>query len=160
LSKDIPQTSAVRWLLARKIKLVPHDYSFKEHGGTGHAARCLEVEEHAVIKTLVMTSEEGNPFLVLMHGDSEVSTKQLARALGKKKVTPCDVPTAERVTGYQVGGISPFGIRRELPVYVQATILGLPRIYINGGKRGFLVEIDPAVLGSHLAVTLVQAALS
>jgi Cys-tRNA(Pro) deacylase len=117
------------------------------------------VDEHAVIKTLVMEPDGGRPFLILMHGDREVSTKNLARALSAKAVTPCATDKAERVTGYQVGGISPFGTRQPLPVYVQASILALPRIYINGGKRGFLVEMTVADLRRILPVLEVDVAV-
>jgi Cys-tRNA(Pro) deacylase len=143
---DYPMTRGVRVLRSKKIPFEPCLYDYETHGGTDHAAESLGVDEHAVVKTLVMAPDAGKPFLVLMHGDREVSTKNLARALDVKSVSPCDVETAERVTGYQVGGISPFGTRRPLRVYVQASIMALDRIYINGGKRGFLAEIDPAAL--------------
>jgi Cys-tRNA(Pro) deacylase len=128
--------------------------------GTEHAAACLKVDEHRIVKTLVMESESGKPFLVLMHGDREVSTKNLARALGVKTVSPCQIDKAERVTGYQVGGISPFGTRQPLPVYVERTILELDTLYINGGKRGFLVEIAPAGLRTALPVREVEVAIT
>ncbi len=152
-------TRGVRVLQSKKIPFVPHEYPFEVHGGTRHAAACLEVDEHAVIKTLVMEPDVGKPFLVLMHGDREVSTKSLARALGTKSVAPCAVEKAERVTGYRVGGISPFGTRQPLPVYVEAGVLGLPRIYINGGKRGFLVEIDPTDLRRAFPIREIEAAI-
>lgn len=154
-----PMTSGARALQAQKIAFVAHLYPYVEHGGTKHAASCLGVDEHAVIKTLVMEAEGAKAFLVLMHGDREVSTKNLARALGMKTVVPCEAEKAERVTGYQVGGISPFGTRQALTVYVQASIMALPRIFINGGKRGFLVEIAPADLGKALAVKEVDVAI-
>jgi Cys-tRNA(Pro) deacylase len=122
------------------------------------SARELGVDEHVVIKTLVMQDERNQPLLVLMHGDREVSTKNLARQIGAKTVEPCDVAVAGRHTGYQVGGTSPFGTRKELPVYVEASILDLPRIYINGGKRGFLVALAPADLVRVLSPTTVEAA--
>jgi Cys-tRNA(Pro) deacylase len=134
-------------------------YRYEEHGGTRHAAEMLQVPEHAVIKTLVMETDSYDPFLVLMHGDCEVSTKQLARFLGVKRVSPCDAASAHKYTGYQVGGTSPFGTRKQLPVYVESTILALDKIYINGGKRGFLVEIDPQDLQKALPVKNVEAAI-
>ncbi|HOU12901.1 MAG TPA: aminoacyl-tRNA deacylase [Anaerolineae bacterium] len=156
---DYPMTRGVRHLQDKKVTFTPHLYPFEEHGGTGHAAACLHVDEHAIVKTLVMEKDDGKPLLVLMHGDREVSTKNLARALGVKSVAPCEVDKAERVTGYQVGGISPFGVRQPLPVYVQQTILDLPRLYINGGKRGFLVEITPEALQKALFVHPVDVAI-
>jgi len=157
--KDFPTTQAVRFLESRTIPFNPHLYSYEEHGGTTHAAECLHVSEHAVVKTLVMETDQHRPLLVLMHGDREVSTKQLARILEMKRVTPSDVAAAEKYTGYQVGGISPFGTRVPLPVFVEKTIFNLSRVYINGGKRGFLVEIDPLVLRTALDVTEVEVAL-
>jgi Cys-tRNA(Pro) deacylase len=145
-STDHPVTTAVRALKAAGIPFVPHLYKYEEHGGTAHAARSLGVDEHAVVKTLVMEADAKKPLLVLMHGDREVSTRQLARTLGLKRVVPCDPQTAHRHTGYMVGGISPFGTRVLLPIAVEVSILSLDRIYINGGKRGFLVEIDPSCL--------------
>jgi len=156
---DYPMTRGVRHLLDKKVAFTLHLYPYEEHGGTGYAADCLNVDEHAVVKTLVMEKDDGKPCLVLMHGDREVSTKNLARALGVKAVSPCDVDKAERVTGYQVGGISPFGTRQPLPVYIQKTILDLPRFYINGGKRGFLVEITPEALQKALPVHPVDVAI-
>jgi Cys-tRNA(Pro) deacylase len=158
--KDFPTTQAVRFLESRQIPFNPHLYPYEEHGGTTHAAECLHVPEHAVVKTLVMETDQRRPLLVLMHGDLEVSTKQLARILGMKRVTPCDMPAAEKHTGYQVGGISPFGTRILLPVYVEKTIFELSRIYINGGKRGFLVEIDPLVLRTALDVIEVEVKMA
>ncbi len=144
--EDIPVTAAVRFLRDHNIPFVPHRYSYEERGGTRRAAEQLNLDEHAVIKTLVMEEDPRHPLLVLMHGDCEVSTKQLARALGVKQITPSSPATAQRHTGFIVGGISPFGTKAELPVCVEATIFDLPRIYINGGKRGFLVELDPSSL--------------
>jgi Cys-tRNA(Pro) deacylase len=157
---DFPTTQAVRFLQSRKIPFNPHLYPYEEHGGTTHAAGCLHVPEHAVVKTLVMETDQRRPLLVLMHGDWEVSTKQLARILGMKRVTPCDMQSAEKHTGYQVGGISPFGTRILLPVYAEKTIFELSRIYINGGKRGFLVEIDPLVLRTALDVIEVEVKMA
>lgn len=156
---DIPMTRGVRLLLSKKVAFEPHLYLYETHGGTEHAAACLNVDEHRVIKTLVLEPEGGKPILVLMHGDREVSLKTLARALGVKSVAPCDEEKAERVTGYQVGGISPFGTRQPLPVYVERTILALDRFYINGGKRGFLVEIAPADLRKALTVREVEVGI-
>ena len=140
---DYPVTPAVRLLRERKVSFVPRLYDYEERGGTRRSAEELGVDEHAVVKTLVMETEARQPLVVLMHGDREVSTKQLARALGVKAVSPCDPQTAQKHTGYLVGGTSPFGTRSRLPTYVERTIFGLPKIYINGGKRGFLVEIEP-----------------
>jgi len=156
---EYPMTRGVHLLHAQKIAFVPRLYPYEEHGGTRHAAVCLGVDEHIVIKTLVMETDPGKPFLVLMHGDREVSTKNLARALGVKSVTPCEIEKAQRVTGYMIGGISPFGTRRALPIYVETTILDLDHLYINGGKRGFLVEITPAALQKALAVKAVNVAI-
>lgn len=156
---DYPMTRGVRMLMEKRVAFVPHLYPYAEHGGTRHAATCLGADEHCVIKTLVMEPDGGRPFLVLMHGDREVSTKMLARVLGVKTVTPCSTEKAERVTGYQVGGISPFGTRQPMPVCVEASILGLERIYINGGKRGFLVEVAPADLSKVLQLREVRVAI-
>jgi Cys-tRNA(Pro) deacylase len=147
-----PITPAVRVLRENKIEFEPHLYGYKEHGGTAHSAAELGVDEQVVIKTLVMETEFGIPLIVLMHGDREVSTRQLARTLGVKSVSPCEPSTAQKHTGYQVGGTSPFGTRKALPVYAERTIFVLPRIYINGGKRGFLVSMDPSDLKRVLAV--------
>ncbi len=136
-----------------------HEYDYVEHGGTRVSAERLRVDEHAVVKTLVMEDEDKKPLVVLMHGDREVSTKNLARQIGKKRVEPCKPDVAERHSGYQVGGTSPFGLRKAMPIYVEKTILGLPRIYINGGRRGFLVGIDPAELVRVLAAKPVEVAL-
>jgi len=151
-------TPAIRVLRASNVPFTEHLYRYEERGGTRVSARELGVDEHVVIKTLVMQDERKQPLLVLMHGDREVSTKNLARQIGAKAVEPCDAAVAERHTGYQVGGTSPFGTRKELPVYVEASILDLPRIYINGGKRGFLVALAPADLVRVLSPTTVEAA--
>jgi Cys-tRNA(Pro) deacylase len=140
---DYPVTPAVRLLREKRVAFVPRLYYYEERGGTRRSAEELGVDEHAVVKTLVMQTEAGKPLVVLMHGDREVSTKRLARALGVKAVSPCDPQAAQRHTGYMVGGTSPFGTRARLPTYVERTIFQLPKIYINGGKRGFLVEIEP-----------------
>lgn len=142
-SADVPVTTAVRVLREKKIPFDPFFYTYEEHGGTAHAAASLGVDEHAVVKTLVFETDARKPLLVLMNGDREVSTKQLARLIGVKQVIPCDPAAAHRHTGYTVGGISPFGTRSPLPVFAESAIFALPRIYINGGKRGFLVSIAP-----------------
>ena len=156
---EYPITPAVRLLREKKVAFEPHLYDYVEHGGTSRSAEELGVDEHAVVKTLVMETEAKKPLLVLMHGDREVSTKQLARTLGVKSVHPCDFAQAQKHTGYLVGGTSPFGTRARLPVYAERTIFELPVIYINGGKRGFLVEIDPRLLRELLPVTEVSVAV-
>lgn len=144
MAKDkTPVTPAIRQLRKEKVAFTPYLYPYEEKGGTAVSARELGVDEHCVIKTLVMEDETKKPFIVLMHGDLEVSTKQLARAIGVKTVSPCAPEVANRHSGYQVGGTSPLGTRKAMPVYMEETILELPRIYINGGSRGFLVAIDP-----------------
>ncbi len=149
-------TTAIRALRDKGIAFTPHLYPYAEHGGTRHAADCLGVPEHATVKTLVMETDTHAPLLVLMHGDREVSTKALARILGVKTAAPCAPETAQRHTGYLVGGTSPFGTRKPLPVYVEESILSLDRIYINGGRRGLLVEITPGELRKALAIVAVQ----
>jgi len=160
---DIPISTAVRALRAAKVEFTPHLYPYVDRGGTAHAAESLGVDHHAVVKTLVMEAQgEGprrQPLLVVMHGDREVSTRQLARLLGVKAVTPASEAAVERHTGYIPGGVSPFGTRAVLPVYVEATILDLPRVYINGGKRGFLVGIVPAALTAHLGAIQVSVGI-
>jgi Cys-tRNA(Pro) deacylase len=151
-----PVTAAVRVLRDHEVPFTHHPYEYEERGGTEVSARELGVDEHAVIKTLIMEDDAKKPMIVLMHGDREVSTKNLARHLGVKSVVPCDPATADRHSGYQVGGTSPFGTRKPMPVYMQRTIAGLPRIYINGGKRGYLVGMDPADLVRVLQPTLVD----
>ena len=146
-------------LREHKVEFAPHLYDYEERGGTRHSAEALGVDEHAVVKTLVMETEARKPLIVLMHGDREVSTKQLARTLNVKSVQPAQPATAQKHTGYLVGGTSPFGTRAKLPVYVERTIFALPRIYINGGKRGFLVEIAPQVLRELLPVEEVSVAI-
>ena len=137
----------------------PFLYSYEEHGGTSHAASELNLPEHQVIKTLVMETDTRAPLIILMHGDREVSTKQLARELSVKRVAPCDPAAAQRHTGYQVGGTSPFGTRAPLPVYVESTIMQLPMLYLNGGKRGFLVGITPDDLRTALPLREVTVAI-
>ena len=156
--KKEPVTQAVRALRAAGIPFVGHPYDYLDGGGTAHSARELGVDEHGVVKTLIMEDETGKPLIMLQHGDREVATGLLARALGVKRVQPCDPKTADRHSGYQVGGTSPFGTRHPMPVYAEASIADLPRIYINGGKRGYLVELDPKPALALLQATLVQAA--
>jgi Cys-tRNA(Pro) deacylase len=156
---DYPVTPAVRVLREQKVSFTPRLYEYEEKGGTKASARELNVDEHAVVKTLVMETEAKKPLVVLMHGDREVSTKQLARTLGVKSVHPCDPAAAQKHTGYLVGGTSPFGTRAKLPVYVERTIFELPRIYVNGGKRGFLVEIDPRDLRILSPLTEVEVGI-
>jgi len=153
-----PMTPAVRALKEAGVAFTGHPYTYVEHGGTAAFARESGADEHAVVKTLVMEDDAKRPLVVLMHGDREVSTKELARVLGVKSVRPCPPETAQRHSGYLVGGTSPFGLRKPLPVYVEETILALPRIYINGGKRGFLVELEPGDLVRILGPTPVHVA--
>ena len=153
-----PMTPAVRALREAGVAFTEHPYTYIEHGGTETFARQYGVDEHLVIKTLVMEDEAKKPLVVLMHGDREVSTKELARTLGVKSVHPCAPDTAERHSGYQVGGTSPFGLRKPLPVYVEETVLTLPVIYVNGGKRGFIVGLDPKELARVLKPVPVRVA--
>jgi Cys-tRNA(Pro) deacylase len=146
MSVEYPVTPAIRFLREKKVEFVPHLYEYVEKGGTAESARQLGVDEHAVIKTLVFETNERKPLIVLMHGDREVSAKNLARHLGVKSVEPATADKALKVTGYQFGGTSPFGTRIKLTVFAERTIFDLDRIFINGGKRGFLVEIDPGLL--------------
>ena len=149
---DYPITPAIRILRVRKVDFTPHLYDYVEKGGAKESARQLGVDVHAVVKTLVFETNEKKPLIVLMHGDREVSTKNLARFLGVKSVEPVTPEKASKLTGYLVGGTSPFGTRTKMPVYAERTIFDIERIYINGGKRGFLVEIKPEVLNSLNAV--------
>lgn len=153
-------TPAMRVLRQHQVAFEEHPYAYEARGGTAVSSRELGVDEHIVIKTLVMQDEAKQPLVVLMHGDCDVSTKNLARQIGAKSVTPCDPAVAERHTGYQVGGTSPFGTRKALPVYVERGILALPRIYINGGRRGFLVSLSPADLVRVLSPTPVDVAIT
>lgn len=155
----VPSTPAVLQLRAAGVAFTPHFYDYEEKGGTAVSSRELDVDEHAVVKTLVMADDKGAPLIVLMHGDCKVSTKALARALGVKSVEPCAPEVAQRHSGYRVGGTSPFGTRRKMPVYVERTVLDLPAIYINGGSRGFLVCIAPAVVVRLLGAQAVEVAI-
>ena len=159
MSKDkLPVTNAIRVLREHGVAWTDHPYAYEERGGTEVSARELGVPEHQVVKTLVMEDDRRQPMIVLMHGDREVSTKSLARHLGVKTVAPCAPAVADRHSGYQVGGTSPFGTRRAMPVYMQATIVPLPRVYINGGRRGYLLGLAPADVVRVLAPTLVDIA--
>ncbi|MDO9109404.1 MAG: Cys-tRNA(Pro) deacylase [Desulfatirhabdiaceae bacterium] len=154
-----PVTPTIRQLKAEAVSFLLHPYTYEKNGGTATASVALGVAEHGVIKTLVMETDSGNPFIVLMHGDRQVSAKALARQLGVKTVQPCTPQQAEKITGYSVGGISPFGTRLPLPVYMEASIAQLPEIYINAGKRGLLLSINPQDLIRILHPVLVAAAI-
>lgn len=154
-----PVTMAIRTLRAAKVAFEPHLYTWEAHGGTAASAAALGVDEHRVIKTLIFEDEAKQPLCILMHGDREVSAKNLARAIGAKSVAPCTPEIADKHSGYQVGGTSPFGLRRAMPIYMERSIAALPTIYINGGARGFLVQIDPADAVRVLAPTLVDVAI-
>ena len=156
---DFPVTPAIRLLREKQIAFTPRLYDYVEHGGTRVSAEALGIPEHQIVKTLVMETERKAPLIILMHGDREVSTKNLARLMGVKQVTPCLPDIAQKHTGYLVGGTSPFGTRKPLPVYVQQTIFELPTIAINGGKRGFLVMIDPNDLRKAFDLIAVDVAI-
>ena len=153
-------TPATVFLKSNGVAYTEHEYEYVERGGTEVSARALGVAEHEVVKTLVMQDEAGKPLIVLMHGDRKVSTKSLARQAGRKSIEPCKPDVAQRHSGYQVGGTSPFGTRKALPVYMERSILQLPAIYINGGRRGFLVKLDPREVVRVLNPSLIDAALS
>jgi Cys-tRNA(Pro) deacylase len=155
----VADTQATVFLKAHRVSYTEHEYAYVEHGGTEVSARSLGVPEHEVVKTLVMQDEAGKPLIVLMHGDRKVSTKNLARQAGLKRIEPCKPDAAQRHSGYQVGGTSPFGTRKNLPVYMERTILELPRIYINGGRRGFLVGLAPGEIVRTLNTHFVTVAL-
>jgi Cys-tRNA(Pro) deacylase len=155
----LADTPATAFLKAQGITYSEHRFEYVEHGGTRHSSEQMGVPEHAVVKTLVMQDEAGEPLLVLMHGDRKVSTKNLARQIGAKRIEPCKPEVAQRHSGYQVGGTSPFGTKKKLPVYLERSVLALPTIYINGGRRGFLVGIAPAALVDALEPRLVDVAL-
>jgi Cys-tRNA(Pro) deacylase len=155
----VSATPAVHFLRKHGIAFTEHPYRYEEHGGTRVSSRELGVDEHVVVKTLVMEDEAKRPLIVLMHGDRAVSTKQLARQTGRKAIEPCDPAVAQRHTGYAVGGTSPFGTRKPLPVFVERTILDLERLYINGGRRGLLVGMAPSDLTRVLGATPVEVAL-
>ena len=155
----VSATPAVHFLKQHQVAFTEHEYRYEERGGTAVSSRELGVDEHVVIKTLVMEDERRQPLIILMHGDREVSTKNLARQIGAKTVSPCAPETAQKHTGYLVGGTSPFGTRKALPVYLERSIADLDRIYINGGRRGFLVSLSPDDLVRVLSPTLVDASL-
>ena len=159
-TEHAPETPATQFLKAHQVAFSTHLYAYEEHGGTKVSARELNVDEHAVVKTLVFEDENTRPLIVLMHGDCTVSTKNLARQIGCKSVAPCAPDVAQRHSGYLVGGTSPFGTRKAMPVYVEESVLALERIYINGGRRGYLVGIAPALLTTVLQARPVHCALS
>ena len=159
-NEHVSETPATQFLRKRGAAFTEHPYSYEEHGGTSVSARELGVEEHHVVKTLVMQDEQAKPLMVLMHGDRKVSTKNLARQIGCKSVEPCKPEVAQRHSGYMVGGTSPFGTKKAMPVYVEQGILLLDKIYINGGKRGYLIGIDPAILEVLLSARPVDCALA
>lgn len=158
-SDRAPETPATQFLRKHGIAHSTHLYDYEEHGGTRVSARELNVDEHAVVKTLVMEDEHGKPLIVLMHGDCKVSTKELARQSGRKKIEPCKPEVANRHTGYMIGGTSPFGTKKQMPLFIEKSILDLPLIYINGGRRGFLVGVHPHDIVHALAPGVVEAAL-
>jgi Cys-tRNA(Pro) deacylase len=152
-------TPAIHFLRKHGVAFTQHEYRYEERGGTRVSSRELGVDEHIVIKTLVMEDERKQPLIVLMHGDREVSTKQLARATGRKQIVPCAAEVAQRHTGYQVGGTSPFGTRKTLPVYMEQSIVVLPRVLINGGRRGLVVGVAPREIERTLGAILVHVAI-
>lgn len=156
----VSETPATQWLHAHGVAFTGHPYDYVEHGGTEEAARQLGLDEHTVVKTLVMQDEETRPLVVLMHGDCTVSTKNLARQIGAKHVQPCTPEVAQRHSGFLVGGTSPFGTRKAMPVYIEESILALPRIALNGGRRGYLVQLDPQVCVAVLGARPVHCALA
>ena len=158
-SENAPETPATKFLRQHRIAHSNHLYDYEEHGGTRVSSRELNVDEHAVIKTLVMEDEASKPLIVLMHGDCKVSTKELARQIGRKKIEPCKPEVANRHTGFLVGGTSPFGTKKQMPICIEKTILDLPLIYINGGRRGFLVGVHPHDLMRALSPTVVEVGL-
>lgn len=158
-TEHAPETPATKFLKSHKVAFSSHLYAYEEHGGTAVSSRELNVAEHAVVKTLIFEDEHAKPLVVLMHGDCKVSTKELARQVGCKKIEPCKPEVANRHTGYLVGGTSPFGTKKAMPVFIEKSILDLPLIYINGGKRGYLVGVHPHDIMRVLPVKAVEAAL-
>jgi Cys-tRNA(Pro) deacylase len=158
--EHVSETPATQLLKAHKVEYTEHPYEYLEHGGAQHSAQVLGWDPYTVVKTLIMQDQEAKPLVVLMHGNRKVSTKNLARQIGAKSVEPCKPEVANRHSGYLVGGTSPFGTRREMPVYIEETILALPRILINGGRRGYLVGIAPQVCVQLLGAIPVQCALA
>lgn len=159
MAKKTSETLATLWLKQRNIPFSEHPYTYEAKGGANDAAKKLGVDPHITIKTLVMEDEKKQPLIILMHGDQEVSTKNLARQTNVKHIQPCDPATAQRHSGYLVGGTSPFGTRKALPIWLQSSILKLPYIYINGGKRGLLLKIEPQIICDHLGAKTVDVAL-
>lgn len=159
-SENAPETPATRFLRQHRMAFSTHLYAYEEHGGTRVSARELNVDEHAVVKTLIMEDESHKPLIVLMHGDRKVSTKELARQIGCKKVEPCLPEVANRHSGFLVGGTSPFGTKKAMPIFIEKSILDLPLIYINGGRRGFLVGVHPHDMLQVLPAQVVQVALA
>jgi Cys-tRNA(Pro) deacylase len=160
MNKDkSPVTAAIRALRDNGVAFTEHTYKYVDRGGTAESSRQLGLDEHSLVKTLIMEDELKKPFIVLMHGDREVSTKELARIMGVKRVTPCTPETAQKHSGYMVGGTSPFGTKKAMPIYMEETVCDLPKIYINGGKRGFLVGINPKELMRVLNPILVKASI-
>ncbi|MES2932213.1 MAG: Cys-tRNA(Pro) deacylase [Pseudomonadota bacterium] len=157
--EHISETPATQFLRKHGVDFSEHPYPYEEHGGTSVSARELGVDEHSVVKTLVMQDEATKPMIVLMHGDRKVSTKNLARQIGCKSVEPCKPDVAQRHSGYMIGGTSPFGTKKSMPVYIEQGILALPKMYINGGRRGYLVGMTPGVALQLLTATAVQCAL-
>ncbi|GAA4400716.1 Cys-tRNA(Pro) deacylase [Quisquiliibacterium transsilvanicum] len=160
MKTHVSETPATQLLRRKGVAFEVHAYDYVEHGGTAESARQLGVDEHAVVKTLVMQDESARPLIVLMHGDRTVSTRNLARQAGRKSIEPCRPEVAQRHSGYQIGGTSPFATRKPMPVYVEASVLELPRILVNGGRRGVLVSIEPSVLVALLGAQPVHCALA
>ena len=152
-------TPATAFLARHAVKYTEHEFEYKEHGGTSHSSTSLGVPEHHVVKTLIMEDDRGDPLVVLMHGDRKVSTKELARQAGVKKIAPCKPEAATRHSGYLIGGTSPFGTRKEMRVFLERSVLDLPVIYINGGRRGYLLGMEPAELTRVLSPKLVEVAI-
>jgi Cys-tRNA(Pro) deacylase len=159
MAKHVSETPATQLLKASKVPFTEHPYEYLEHGGAQHSAQVLGWDPFHVVKTLIMQDQDAKPLVVLMHGNRKVSTKNLARQIGAKSVEPCKPEVANRHSGYLVGGTSPFGTRKTMPVYIEETILDIPKILINGGRRGYLVEIEPAVCVQLLGAKAVQCAL-
>jgi Cys-tRNA(Pro) deacylase len=157
-SRHVSETPATAWLKVHGVAFTEHSYEYVEHGGAKHSAEVLGLDPFAVVKTLIMQDEKARPLAVLMHGNRSVSTKNLARQIGAKSVDPCQPEVANRHSGYLVGGTSPFGLKRDMPIWVEASVLDLPAIWINGGRRGFLVGLNPAVLSGPLGAKAVQCA--
>jgi Cys-tRNA(Pro) deacylase len=158
-ARHVSETPATQWLRSRGVPFSEHPYEYVERGGTAVSAKALGVDEHEVVKTLVLEDEARAPIIVLMHGDCTVSTKNLARQIGRKRIEPARPEAAQRHSGYQVGGTSPFGTRKEMPVFVERSVLALPRVYVNGGRRGYLIGLAPAVFTDLLGATAVDCAL-